>query len=66
MNRKFKIIENEFEGKVALVTGAGTGNGESIAERLIQGELLLLLLVVESHHLMTSVRELIHPGNAHS
>ncbi len=27
----------EFAGKVALVTGAGTGNGESISERLFKG-----------------------------
>lgn len=27
----------EFAGKVALVTGAGTGNGEAIAERLVAG-----------------------------
>ncbi|MFA5260056.1 MAG: SDR family NAD(P)-dependent oxidoreductase [Candidatus Omnitrophota bacterium] len=27
----------EFTGRVALVTGAGTGNGESIAERLFAG-----------------------------
>jgi NAD(P)-dependent dehydrogenase (short-subunit alcohol dehydrogenase family) len=27
----------EFSGRVALVTGAGTGNGESIAERLFAG-----------------------------
>ncbi|MGR3279525.1 SDR family NAD(P)-dependent oxidoreductase [Acaryochloris marina NIES-2412] len=28
----------EFTGKVALVTGAGTGNGEAIAERLLAGD----------------------------
>jgi NAD(P)-dependent dehydrogenase (short-subunit alcohol dehydrogenase family) len=37
MSQTFKIIENEFEGKVAIVTGAGTGIGESVAERLYAG-----------------------------
>ena len=27
----------EFSGKTALITGAGTGNGEAIAERLFAG-----------------------------
>lgn len=34
----------EFSGKVALVTGAGTGNGEKIAERLFSGGATVALL----------------------
>lgn len=34
----------EFEGKVALVTGAGTGNGEAIAERLYNGGASVVLV----------------------
>lgn len=37
MKFTFKIIPDEFSGKVALVTGAGTGNGEAIAARLYAG-----------------------------
>lgn len=34
----------EFQDKVAIVTGAATGNGEAIAERLFQGGAKLLLV----------------------
>ncbi len=34
----------EFEGKVALVTGAATGNGEAIAERLYAGGASVVLV----------------------
>lgn len=34
----------EFVGKVALVTGAGTGNGEAIGERLFDGGASVVLL----------------------
>src|SRR5690606_3989936 len=37
-------IRMEFEGKVALVTGAGTGNGEAIAERLLAGGASVVLV----------------------
>ena len=37
MKFTFKVIPDEFSGKVALVTGAGTGNGEAIAARLHAG-----------------------------
>lgn len=38
------IVPNEFEGQVAVVTGAGTGNGEAIAERLYAGGAAVALL----------------------
>lgn len=34
----------EFTGKVALVTGAGTGNGEAIAERLFDSDASVVLV----------------------
>ncbi|MCE8015536.1 SDR family NAD(P)-dependent oxidoreductase [Halomonas sp. MCCC 1A17488] len=34
----------EFTGKVAVVTGAGTGNGEAIAERLHAGGASMVLV----------------------
>jgi len=35
--------ENEFEGKVAIVTGAGRGIGRSVAERLVAGGAKLVI-----------------------
>ncbi len=44
MSQKIRIIENEFSGKIAVVTGAGAGIGESIAERLYAGGASVALL----------------------
>ena len=54
------IVPNEFEGQVAVVTGAGTGNGEAIAKRLYAGGAAVALL---SHHLssLQEVCERIEP-----
>lgn len=50
----------EFEGKVALVTGAGAGNGEAIAERLYLGGASVALV---GRHLsaVDAVRQRIDP-----
>lgn len=37
-------VDMEFKDKVALVTGAGTGNGEAIAERLYAGGASVMLV----------------------
>lgn len=47
-NAQTRKVDMEFKDKVALVTGAGTGNGEAIAERLYAGGASVVLL---SRHL---------------
>ncbi len=63
MNQTFKVIENEFERKVAIVTGLELVMVNLLLSGSVQEELLLLLLVAESHHFMISVKELTHPEN---
>lgn len=53
----------EFEGKVALVTGAGTGNGESITKRLYAGG-ASVALVSRSLEPLHAICERIDPEDA--
>ncbi len=42
--RRIGEFRMNFTGKVAIVTGAGTGNGETIAERLYEGGATVVLI----------------------
>jgi NAD(P)-dependent dehydrogenase (short-subunit alcohol dehydrogenase family) len=56
---------SEFDGKVAIVTGAATGNGESIARRLFAGGAMLVVVGHDKHGLETLLEE-IDPGGSRS
>lgn len=54
---------SEFEGKVAIVTGAATGNGESIARRLFSGGAALVAVGHDRHGLDSLLAEIDPDGS---